>query len=62
MMKFKITITFSKVISMLVAIFSVVLSWVLKDSVYWNVGIPAASGLALGRDLATNFGKQCAEK
>lgn len=57
MMRFKITITFSKIIALLVTIASVILSWVLKDSIYWSIGIPAASGLALGRDLATNFGK-----
>lgn len=57
MMKFKITITFSKVIALIIAIASIVLSWVLKDSMYWNVGVPASAGLALGRDVAQNFGK-----
>lgn len=61
MMKFKITITFSKVISFMIAVVSMVLSWMLNDSIYWNVGIPASASLALGKDLATNFGKQCKE-
>ena len=57
MMKFRLTITFTKIISLLIAIGSILLSWALKDSVYWNIGIPAAAGLSLGRDVATNFGK-----
>jgi len=57
-MKFSITVTFSKLISFFILVFAGLLSSETHDNTYWSIGIPMAASLALGRDLATNFGKQ----
>jgi len=60
-MKFRITVNFSKLISFFILILAGILSFKTHDNTYWSIGIPMAASLALGRDLAINFGKQCKE-
>ena len=60
-MKFRITINATKILAFLITLLSFILSYKTGDNSYWTMGVPMAISIALGRDLATNFGKNVKE-
>lgn len=54
----KLSITFTKLIGAVLILLSAALSFYIKDSEYFVVGIAAGSGLILGQNIGDQFGKK----
>jgi hypothetical protein len=58
---FRLTITFTKASGFVLMIISSILSYLLKDSVYFVTGVGIAGVMIVGQNYGNQFGKKCNE-